>query len=117
MKEKIKEQVEALARVGRNAYDHEMSRFGNWELAECVARNEVWQAVKEMQDRQEPDFLTPEWITWIHSGEYRKQQQMRKCKDAILYRLACNGAGIGLVHKYSRPAYKNRSFRKHAGAM
>ena len=113
MKEKIKE----LVMIGREAYNHEMDRFGNWELAECVARNKVWQAVKEMQDRQEPDFLTPEWITWIHSGEYLQQIRMRKCKDAVLYRLACNGAGIGLVHRYSRPAYKNRSFRKHASAI
>lgn len=113
MKEKIKE----LVMIGREAYDLEMDRFGNHELAECVGRNKVWQAVKEMQDRQEPDFLTLEWIAWIHSGEYFQQQRMGKCKDAILYRLACKGAGIGLVHRYSRPAYKNRSFRKHTSAI
>ena len=113
----MKEKINELVKAGRDAYDQEMNRFGDWELAECVGRNKVWQAIKEIQDRQEPDFLTPEWIRWIHSGEYSKQQAMRKYKAAILYRLACKGAGIGLVHKYSRPMYQNRSMRKHASAI
>lgn len=89
MKENLRKQIAELAKVGREAYNADVSRFHNPELAECVGKNRIWQEIKEMQDRREPDFLTLEWYNWIHSGERAKQQLVRKCKEAILYRMAC----------------------------
>lgn len=48
MREKIKEQVMELAKIGREEYDREMNKFGSSELAECVGKNKIWQALPDM---------------------------------------------------------------------
>lgn len=113
----MKERIEELAKIGREAYNADMRRFCDKELAERVAQNKIWAAVKKIQEDLAPDFMTPEWYNWIHSGQYSQQMEMKKCKGAVLYRLACKAAGIGLVERYPREAYRNRSFRKHASAI